>query len=469
MAKILDGLEQALAAFATFTWNYPVVGLFIGGGLFFMIYCRLLPFRYPLHAVRILCGHYDRPDDPGQVSHFRALSAALAATVGMGNITGVAVAITGGGPGAIFWMWLSAILGMATKFFTCTLAVLYRRPDRHGVPQGGPMYYLVEGLGPRFRPLAVLFSIAGLFGCLALLQSNQLAQLLNDEVFVGLGWFQADWQGRTLVGVLCSTLVALVIFGGLPRIALVASRLVPTMVLIYLGTTLLILAGNLAELPAVFAAIVEDAFSGRAVAGGALGSVIITGVRRAAFSNEAGVGTEAMAHGAARTREPVREGLVAMLGPFIDTLVVATSTATVILLAGTWQEGDASGITLTTRAFETHLPGFGRQVLILCAAAFSISTMLGYSFYGGQCAAYLWGSKARQPYNLFYVVTLAVAAVVPLGSLLDLLDGMFALMAIPTMTGALLLAPKVIAQARDYFERLERAGQEESGSQEPRK
>ncbi len=450
-----DAIDDALAAFSSFVWNWPVAILLVGGGLFFMLYARGLPLRFLPHALSILRGRYDDPSDPGQVSHFRALSSALAATVGMGNISGVALAIGMGGPGALFWMWVSAFVGMATKFFTCTLAILYRGKDETGEVQGGPMYFIVEGLGPRARPLAIFFSIAGLIGSLAVVQSNQLTQILRDEVFTPSGWFvESPMVGDAMVGVVVMVLVSLVIFGGITRIAAVAARLVPGMVVLYLGAALVILGSNVAEIPGLLGMVLQDAFTAEAAQGGALGSMIILGIRRAAFSNEAGIGTEALAHGAAKTREPVREGLVAMLGPLVDTLIVCNATALVILSTGVWETSADSGVTLTTQAFETALPGVGRPLLILAVVCFAFSTMLGYSYYGCKCAAFLFGVRARMPYNVFYVVTLGGACLMSIDAVFDLIDGVFALMAIPTMTATLLLSPHVMRAARDYFRRL---------------
>lgn len=455
-SSFVESIEAALSSFSSFLWNWPIAILLIGGGVVFMTISRGVPLRYFAHAIAILRGRYDDPEDPGQISHFRALSSALAATVGMGNISGVAVAIATGGPGALFWMWVSAFVGMGTKFFTCTLAILYRGRDETGEVQGGPMYTIVEGLGPKFRPLAIWFSVAGLIGCLAIVQSNQLTQILRDEVFAPRGWFVAEPAiGDAIVAVAIMVAVAIVIFGGIQRIALVASRLVPGMVVLYMIASLVILVQHAGELPAMVALVLRDAFTGEAVQGGAVGAVILLGVRRAAFSNEAGVGTEALAHGAARTKEPVREGLVAMLGPAIDTLIVCNATAFVILASGLWQgDTDADGVTLTARAFESGLPGFGTTLLVVAVLCFSFSTMLGYSYYGCKCAAFLFGVRSRAWYNAFYVVMLGIGSMMSLGAVLDLIDAVFALMAIPTMTAALLLAPRVLEASRDYFRRV---------------
>ena len=324
---MIQRLDSFLATFAEIMWGIPLLVLLIGGGLFFTLYCRFIPFRYIRHGLNILLGKYDDPNDPGQVSHFQALSSALASTVGMGNISGVAIAIHTGGPGALFWMWVSAVVGMATKFFTCTLAILYRGKDEDGEVQGGPMYVIKEGLPKSLHFLAYIFAVAGLFGCLALFQANQLTQIIQDQVFVPFGLFSHNPMiGQLMIGVLLATVISLVIFGGIRRIGQVAARLVPAMVLLYMLCGFFILLGNITNLDNILLLIINDAFTGNAVAGGTLGTVMIIGIRRAAFSNEAGIGTESMAHGAAITKEPVREGLVAMLGPMIDTLVVCSIT-----------------------------------------------------------------------------------------------------------------------------------------------
>lgn len=452
-------IQEAITVFADWAWGPWLMVLLVGGGLFFVFYSRMTPFLYFRHAVNIIRGKFDDPDDDGEISHFQALASALAATIGMGNIAGVAVAISVGGPGAIFWMWVTAIVGIATKFFTCTLGIMYRGKDSLGQLQGGPMYVIVEGLGKRWKPLATFFCLAGLIGCLPLFQVNQLVQILRDVIFIPNGWVGEDHFTFNLsAGIALAGLVSLVIFGGLTRIATVASRLVPAMVVLYLLAALYILANNLEAIPGVFSLVFHDAFTGDAALGGAVGQVIMTGVRRGAFSNEAGIGTEVMAHGAAKTNEPVREGLVAMLGPFIDTLVVCSITASVILISGVWQSGDANGITLTTNAFESafknDMPGLGTTILLICVIFFSTSTMFTYSYYGTKCLGFLIGAGRQHLYNYFYVGLMVVAAIASLDAAVSLIDGMYALMAIPTMVSSILLAPKVKAAALDYFARL---------------
>ena len=436
-------------------WGYPLLILMMGGGVFFTVYSRFTPFRFFRHGIKILLGQYDNSEDPGDLTHFQALSTALASTVGMGNISGVAVAISMGGPGALFWMWISAFVGMSTKFFTCTLSIMFRGKDDRGDVQGGPMYVIETALGKKFKGLAILFSAAGLIGCLPLFQANQLTQIIRDEIWKNNGWFtDSVLTGNLVVGIPVAVLVAVVIFGGIKRIGYVASRLVPLMVSLYLLAGIFIMITNLADIPDLLALIFSDAFSGKAAAGGVIGSVIITGVRRASFSNEAGLGTEAMAHGAAKTREPVREGLVAMLGPFIDTIVVCSITGIVILLSGLWQGDETSGVTLTTMAFSQELGSMGKSLLLICVFIFSLTTMFGQSYYGSKCIGYLFGTRWQQKYNLFYVIAVIFGAVVSLNVVINIIDGVYALMAIPTMVSALLLSPQVMKEAKRYFANL---------------
>ena len=453
---MIEKLDAFFAAFAEFMWGTPLLILLLGGGLFFTLYCQFIPFRYVRHGLNVLRGKYDDPNDPGQVNHFQALSSALASTVGMGNISGVAIAIHTGGPGALFWMWVSAIVGMATKFFTCTLAIMYRGTDEDGEVQGGPMYVITQGLSKKFHPLAYLFSFAGLLGCLSLFQANQLTQIVQDQIYTPFGYFQNNpMLGQLLIGILMAGVISAVIFGGIRRIGQVASKLVPSMVVIYMLCGAIILIRNFTMIDDIFLSIVRDAFTGEAVLGGSMGAVIVIGIRRAAFSNEAGIGTEAMAHGAAITKEPIREGLVAMLGPMIDTLIVCSVTGFVILSSGVWTNPDLNGISMTTQAFEVGLPIIGKPLLILIVIVFSLTTMIGYSYYGSKCTAFLFGNKWKQSYRIFYTLSLILASVITIDIVINFIDGMFALMAIPTMVSSIILAPKVMQAARVYFTKLD--------------
>jgi len=450
-------VERVITGFSDLAWGTPLLILLLGGGLFFLLYSRLLPFRYFRHALGILSGKYDNPDEPGHINHYQALSTALAATVGMGNISGVALAIAMGGPGAIFWMWVSALLGVATKYFTCTLAVMYRGKDSAGELQGGPMYVIVEGLGRKWRPLAVFFSVMAMIGVLPMFQVNQLTQIVRDIVLIPNG-VHAGFLSNLVNGLLVALLVGLVIFGGIRRIGKVTGRLVPLMVALYVGVVLYIIFSEPGRILPSFALIFQDAFSAQSVLGGAVGALIITGVRRAAFSNEAGIGTAPMAHGAAKTNEPVREGLVAMLGPVVDTIIVCTMTALALIITGVWDSGEGDGITLTALAFQEAMPGFGPYVLTVCVFVFSLSTMLSFPYYGTKCFSFIFGARRAFLYKWFYIITIPLGATATLQTVVGIFDGAYAMMAFPTMISALLLSPRVIRASRDYFQRRKRHG-----------
>ena len=451
----MERLNHWIAEAASFVWGLPLLILLIGGGLYLLVYSRFLPFKYFGHAIKVLRGKYDNPDDPGEINHFQALMTALSSTVGMGNIAGVAVAIAVGGPGAVFWMWVSAIVGMSTKFFTCTLAILYRGKDDSGAIQGGPMYFITEGLGKAWKPLAAFFSIAGLVGALPVFNVNQLTQAINDILLVPNG-IAKDFSTDLTIGIVLAIITGIVILGGLNRISKTAAKIVPGMVVLYFLAVLVILFINASEVPRYFQLIFTDAcaannYTGDPMLGGILGALIILGIRRGAFSNEAGIGTAPMAHGAAKTEEPIREGLVAMLGPFIDTIIVCTLTALSILVTGVWQSSDANGVSLTAKAFSDAMPGFGSYVVFLCIAVFSISSLFSYSYYGTKCLSFLVGTRYKHIYNYFYIGSILIGATCSLSLMINLIDTFFALMAIPTMLATLILAPKVMAKARVYF------------------
>ena len=549
IVSILKGLEDI----SNWLWGFPLLYLLIGGGLYFTIYSRFVPFFYLRHSIQILRGKYNNANDPGEINHFQALCSALSGTVGMGNITGVAVAIVQGGPGALFWMWICALLGMATKFFTCSLAVMYRGTDQTGQVQGGPMYFITEGLGKKWKPLAMAFCFFGLFGCLPMFQSNQLTAIVSEMFFKPNDWFVDSSQnvtltGQGLFGLLLAIFVGVVILGGIQRIGKVAATLVPFMVILYGGCALIIIIMHASQIPEAFRLIITDAFTGQAVTGGVLGSVISIGVRRAAFSNEAGMGTEAMAHGAAKTKEPIREGLVAMLGPMIDTLIVCTITGLVIINTGVWEKGvtinrisklnnaieqyvieknissvitndliesiitnkefnnkkfyvspvnkiDAwgkrieikndinssdyklilvssgpdktlntpddltneispnsySGVMLTEKAYRMISSSLGPYLLLICVLCFSFSSMIGFSYYVTKCGMFLFGIKARIPLIIFYLIGIIISAIVDLKYLIYFLDIMFGLMAVPTIISTIILSPRVMKEAREYF------------------
>lgn len=455
---MIESLEQAISSFASFVWGLPLLVLLVGGGIYFLIVSRFLPYRYIGHAIQVLRGKFDDPNDPGDISHFQALSTALASTIGMGNIAGVAVAISIGGPGAIFWMWVSGLIGMCTKFFTCTLSIMYRGKDSNGNVQGGPMYFVTEGLGKRWKPLAIFFSLAGLIGALPVFNVNQLTQAVRDILLVPAG-IEVGMTSNIVTGVVLLIITSIVILGGLQRIGKTTEKLVPFMVVLYFIAVFVILLINAQEVPKYLMMIFTEAFSathhkGDQMLGGALGGLILLGIRRGAFSNEAGIGTAPMAHGAAKTKQPVREGLVAMLGPFIDTIIVCTLTALCILVTGVWQSSDTNGVSLTASAFSSSIPSIGSYILLLCIAVFSISSLFSFSYYGTKCLGFLIGADKKHYYNYFYLGSILIASVTSLDMMINLIDGFYALMAIPTMTASIILAPRVMKEARRYFEAL---------------
>ncbi len=448
-------IDQFLSELSSFVWGLPLLVLLIGGGLYLLILSRFLPFRYLGHAINVLRGRYDDPDAPGEINHFAALTTALSTTIGMGNIAGVAVAISIGGPGAIFWMWVSALVGMGTKFFTCTLAIMYRGTDSRGELQGGPMYFITEGLGKSWKPLAIFFSIAGLIGALPVFNVNQLTQAIRDillvpnDISVGLGT-------DLIIGVVLAIMTTIVIMGGVKSISAMASKLVPTMVVLYFVLVIVIIGIHADQIPYYMGVIFTDAFmaenyTGDPMLGGMVGALIVSGIRRGAFSNEAGIGTAPMAHGAAKTSEAVREGLVAMLGPAIDTLIVCTLTALAILVTGVWKTSGSDGVTLTATAFESALPGYGNYLLLVCIVIFSISSLFSYAYYGSKCMGFLIGADKKHYYNYLYIASILISATTSLNMMINLIDSFFALMAIPTMVATLMMAPRVMSAAKSYF------------------
>jgi len=454
----MESLNQLFERFSSLAWGLPLLILLIGGGLYLIIRSQFLPFRYLGHAVSVLRGKYDDPNDPGQISHFKALSTALSSTIGMGNIAGVALAISVGGPGAMFWMWVSAIVGMSTKFFTSTLAILYRGKDSNGELQGGPMYFIREGLGKNWSFLAILFSVFGMLGALPVVNVNQLKQAINDIILIPNG-VEVTFGTNLSIAIVLVIVTTIVVLGGLQRISNWASKMVPTMVVLYFVLVLIILIMHYAEVPKYLKLIVTDAFAAnyfpenKPFLGGVLGALILHGIKRGAFSNEAGLGTAPMAHGAAKTDEPVREGLVAMLGPVIDTLIVCTLTALAILVTGVWQTTSDNGVSLTASAFKNALP-YGQYLLMICIFFFSVSSLFSYAYYGKKCMSFLIGAKRKHYYNYLYIASIVLAATTSFEAMINFIDGVFAFMAIPTMLATIVLAPKVITEAKRYFAKL---------------
>lgn len=447
-------IVEALAGVLFFSLGgFPLIILWlIVGAVFFTLRMGFINIRAFKHAIYVIRGHYDDPAEEGEVTHFQALSAALSATVGLGNIAGVAVAIQAGGPGASLWMTIAGLLGMTSKFVECTLAQKYRITWPDGSVSGGPMYYLSKGLGelglrPLGRILALLFSvlcIGAAFGAGNMFQANQSFAAVASVIPL------TNW----LYGLILAALVAVVIIGGIRRIGAVASALVPAMAVIYAVAALWIILIRLPEVPAAIATIVQGAFTPTAVISGGVVGVIVQGLRRSAFSNEAGFGSAAIAHAAARTKEPVREGVVALLEPFIDTVLICNMTAIVVVITGTYQDGSLAGVEVTRAAFASVI-GWFPIILAIATFLFAFSTMISWSYYGEQSWLFLFGRRTLIIYRSIYVVFVFIGSVVSLGSVLDFSDMMLLSMSFPNMLGGFLLSSRVAADLRDYMQRLQ--------------
>ncbi len=572
----LDDATRVLGKVAGYIWSMPLVILLVGSGVYFSIRLVFPQFRRLGHGIAVARGKYDNPDDPGDITHFQALCAALSATVGVGNIAGVAIALHAGGPGAIFWMWVAALFGMVTKYAECTLSQKYRVIHSDGSISGGPMYYIEKGMGSRFKWLAIVFASCGLiatFGGGNMVQSNSMVIAFTDQfatqkfyndtplsklnsgketsktgdtefiikthngktieidisrtktvggfldiinyhpknmshvvmaeiatdrnsieftdltdgkheftlaspdgsnLIKNLGFLNNEGainklsNGKistiiperlvlkAILGVVISVIVGMVIIGGIKRIGKVASRLVPVMSSIYVAGALFIILWSYDRIVDSFYLIFKHAFTPTAATGGFAGATVLYaitwGVRRAAFSNEAGLGSAPIAHAAAKTKEPVREGLVAMMGPLIDTLVICTMTALVIIITGEWT-GKADSSVLTKNAFNAGIPYFGGVIVAVGLILFAISTAISWSYYGDRCAEYLFGRRAILPYRWIYVVALFVGAVVRLEIVWNFSDITLGLMSLPNLFAIIALSGVVISLTKDYFSR----------------
>ncbi len=452
MGDMLERLSEWIVAASDAVCGYPEFFLLIGGGLFLFIYSGAVSIRRLPRALRVLREKQasDSGKQSGQISSVQALLSAIAATVGMGNIAGVAIALSIGGPGTVFWMWVSALVGMATKFFEGTLSIMYKGRDSAGEVQGGPMYIITQGLGKKWKPLAVAFSIFGLVGTLCFMQANQLVESVTTVFTTPMG-IENTITLRFILGVVMVVIVGAVILGGIKRIALLASRIVPVMVVLYLVMVLVIMALNFREIPGVFGKIFESAFDMRA-GFGAFAYVALTGARRAAFVNEAGVGTASMMHGASKNTDPIREGLIAMLGPAIDSGLVCTLTSIPIIIAGNYVGlTDPKGLYVALGAWGQLLPGIGQLLLMAIVFFFAFSTMFSYSYYGQKCTNYLFGAHNVKWYNYYYLAMILVAAVIPLKTMVSIMDLAFALMALCTMFTIIALSPRVKRLMKEYF------------------
>ena len=457
MEEFFNSISQSIIKLSDFLCGYPEFFLLIGGGLFLFIYSGGVSIKRLPWSVRALRQKQAKSagKDTGQISSFQALMSAIAATVGMGNIAGVAIALSIGGPGVIFWMWVSAIVGMGTKFFEGTLAIMYKGRDSEGVVQGGPMYMITQGLGKKWKPLAVAFSIFGLVGTLCFMQANQLVESITT-VFTSPMGIENTVGLRFTLGVVIVLIVGTVIIGGINRIAKTAARVVPLMVTLYLILVVVIMVLNYDQVPGVFKQIIDGAFHPSGIAGGVVG-IALTGARRAAMVNEAGVGTASMMHGASMNTEPVREGLVAMIAPLIASGIVCTLTSIPIILAGqNIGTGEVSGgLYIALGAFGQLLPHVGQYLLMIIVFFFAFSTMFSYSYYGQKCTNYLFGAKNAKYYNYYYLAMIIVAAVIKLDLLVSCMDLAFFLMAVCTMFTLLALSPRVKREMKAYFARHE--------------
>ncbi|MFK8067766.1 MAG: alanine/glycine:cation symporter family protein [Gammaproteobacteria bacterium] len=445
---MLEQLTELTGNLSGLLWNNIfTLSALLGVGAYLTIKLGFIQFRGFKHSVELIQGKHSKPRQTGEVTHFQALSTALSATVGTGNIAGVATAIVLGGPGALFWMWVTAIFGMATKFAESTLAIKFREVAPNGEIAGGPMYTLLNGLN--MRPLAIMFAVFAMiasFGIGNMVQAN--------SVIDGLAFIYPELKEyRWWLGLGMAILVGLVIIGGIKRIAKVASILVPFMAVIYVGAALLVLIKNYTAIPQAFGLIFNNALNIWAVGGAAVGEAIRWGVARGLFSNEAGLGSSPMAHAAAKTNEPVREGLVAMLEPFIDTLIICTLTGLVILVSGAYgtQPDGLTGAAFTAYAFEQSLGGFGSKLVGFGLMLFAFSTMIAWSYYGDRSVKFLFGDSAVLPYRIVYAILVMVGAAVPLQLVWNLADITNILMAVPNLLGLVLLAGVIKKLKREYF------------------
>lgn len=438
-------MNDVIATVNAWAWGPLMLVLLLGTGLYLSLGLRFITIRRIPAAFRHLWrGRHS--DAEGDISPFAALMTSLSATIGTGNIGGVAVAIAIGGPGALFWMWVTALVGMATKYAEAVCAVRFREQDEHGNYSGGPMYYIKNGLHERWHWLAIAFALFGGlagFGLGNTVQSNSISQVLSDE-------FRVPTE---ITGLMLMVLVGAVVIGGVKRIAAVASKLVPFMAVTYLVSGLLVILMHVNEVPAAIATIVHAAFNPVAATGGFAGATVWLairfGVARGIFSNEAGLGSAPIAHAAAKTNDPVRQGMIAMLGTFIDTLIICTVTGLVIVIMGVWDTG-VSGASLTSMAFAQALPG-GEYVVTLGLCLFAFTTIIGWSFYGERCVVFLLGAGAILPFRILWVLAVPVGTLVELNTVWLVADTLNAFMAVPNLIALLLLGPLVFKLTREYF------------------
>ncbi|OUT38901.1 MAG: alanine glycine permease [bacterium TMED6] len=434
-------------------YGFPLITLVLMfGGLVFTFYFNFINIRGFKHSIDIIKGKYDNPNDTGQISHFQALTSALSATIGLGNIAGVAVAVSLGGPGAVFWMVFIAFFSMSAKFVSATLGQLYRKIEDDGSVSGGPMYYLNYGLtekgygtlGKILAAIYAIFIIGGAFGGGNMFQANQSYELFGK--LIGLPNY--------LYGMILAILVGIVIVGGIKRIGETTEKIVPLMVVLYVGASLFVILTNLEKLPFVLSSIFNQAFAPDAAYGGFIGA-LVTGVKRAVFSNEGGVGSASIAHSAAKTDEPVREGIVAMIGPFIDTIIVCFMTASVILITADANPlykvgGGINGAELTSAAFGTTISWFP-YILSIVVFLFSFSTMISWYYYGDKGWKYLFGSSSIKVYQGMYLSCIVLGSIASLGNVIDFSDMMILSCGFPNIIGCLFLLPLLKDKLNEYW------------------
>ena len=441
----MEAITNFIGTINSLVWGYPMLILIVGVGLYLSAGLGFMPWRKIGYGFKMLFAKDTGPKAEGEISPFSALMTALSATIGTGNIAGVATAVAVGGPGALFWMWITALVGMATKYGEAVCAVKYREVDENGDHVGGPMYYIKNGMGKSWTWLGILFAVFGAiaaFGIGNTVQTNSIATALNQTYSVP----------PVVTGVVIAVLVAAVILGGIKRIADVASKLVPLMAIIYIVAALTVIIINIGQVPAAFGEIFSQAFTGTAAAGGFLG-MVIKGVARGVFSNEAGLGSAAIAHAAAKTDDPVRQGTVAMLGTFIDTIVVCTMTGLIIVMSGLWSGGELNGAPLTAGAFDSFMTGIGEHVVSICLSIFAFTTVLGWSFYGEKCVEFLFGVKVILAYRILWILATFVGTVLALDFVWLLADTLNAMMAIPNLIALLILSPIIFSLSSQYFKK----------------
>lgn len=444
----MDTIQLAVEKLNGIVWGVPMIVLILGTGLYLQIRLRWLPLRKIGYGFRMIAKSRKADDmAEGEITPFAALMTALSATIGTGNIAGVATAIALGGPGAVFWMWMTAFVGMATKYAEVVVAVHYRQKDDQGEHVGGPMYAIKNGLGPNWGWLAVAFAIFGGlagFGIGNMVQSNSIAEAM--ETAFGLP--------RWSVGLVLAGLTGAVVLGGIRRIGAVAEKLVPAMAICYIVAVLIVLVLNISALPGALMTIITSAFTPTAAAGGFVGATVMAGIQRGVargiFSNEAGLGTAGIAQAAGATRDPVFSGMIGMMGTFIDTIVICTMTALAIMVTGVWTSGE-SGAALSAAAFKSAMPGIGQEILALLLAVFAFTTILGWAFYGEKCWEFLLGSKVEKPFRILWTISVFVGTVVSLDFAWLVADTLNALMAIPNLISLLVLTPVVLMLTREYL------------------